>query len=52
VLNAFFLQNNAHALIAVARSEKDPELRKIAVSKLSLMDSKEAADFLMEILQK
>ncbi|HVS89630.1 MAG TPA: HEAT repeat domain-containing protein [Candidatus Acidoferrum sp.] len=52
VLNAFFLQDNAHALIAVARGEKDPQLRKIAVSKLSLMDSKEATDFLMEILQK
>jgi HEAT repeat protein len=52
VLNAFFLQDNAHALIAVARGEKDPQLRKIAVSKLSLMDSKEATEFLMEILQK
>jgi HEAT repeat protein len=52
VLNAFFLQDNAHALIAVVRGEKDPELRKIAVQKLSLMDSKEATDFLMEILQK
>jgi HEAT repeat protein len=52
VLNAFFLQDNAHALIAVARGEKDPELRKIAVQKLSLMESKEATEFLMEILQK
>jgi HEAT repeat protein len=52
VLNAFFLQDNAHALIAMARGEKDPELRKIAVQKLSLMDSKEATEFLMEILQK
>jgi HEAT repeat protein len=52
VLNAFFLQDNAHALIAVARGEKDLELRKIAVQKLSLMESKEATDFLMEILQK
>jgi HEAT repeat protein len=52
VLNAFFLQDNAHALIAVARGEKDPELKKIAVQKLSLMDSKEATEYLMEILQK
>jgi len=52
VLNAFFLQGNVHALVAVARGEKDPELRKIAVQKLSLMDSKEATEFLMEILQK
>jgi HEAT repeats len=52
VLNAYFLQGNAAALVAVARSEKDPELKKAAVSKLSLMHSKEATDFLMELLQK
>ncbi|HYT19519.1 MAG TPA: HEAT repeat domain-containing protein [Candidatus Polarisedimenticolia bacterium] len=52
VLNAFFLQGNAKALVAIARSEKDPELKKTAVSKLSLMHSKEAADYLMELLQK
>jgi hypothetical protein len=52
VLNAFFLQGNAKALVAIARSEKDPELKKIAVSKLSLMHSKEATDYLMELLQK
>jgi len=52
VLNAYFLQGNAKALVAIARSEKDPELRKIAVSKLSLMHSKEATDYLMELLQK
>lgn len=52
VLNSFFLQNNAAAIVAIARSEKDPELKKIAVSKLSIMHSKEATDYLMEILQK
>lgn len=52
VLNAFFIQNNAAAIVAVARSEKDPELRRTAVSKLSIMHSKEATDYLMEILQK
>jgi HEAT repeats len=52
VLNAFFLQGNAAALVAIARSEKDPELKKTAVSKLSLMHSKEATDYLMELLQK
>ncbi len=52
VLNAFFLQGNAKALIAVARKETDPELKKVAVSKLSLMGSKEATDFLMELLEK
>ncbi|HET7259109.1 MAG TPA: HEAT repeat domain-containing protein [Candidatus Acidoferrum sp.] len=52
VLNALFIQGNAHALVAIARGEKDPELKKTAVSKLSLMNSKEGNDFLMEILQK
>jgi HEAT repeat protein len=52
VLNAYFLQGNAAGLIAIARSEKDPELKKEAVQKLSLMDSKEAMDYLMEILNK
>ncbi|MGB8475066.1 MAG: HEAT repeat domain-containing protein [Candidatus Acidiferrum sp.] len=52
VLNALFLQGNAHALVTIARSEKDPELKKTAVSKLALMNSKEGNDYLMEILQK
>ena len=52
VLNAYFLQGNARALVAIARSEKDPELKKTAVSKLSLMHSKEGTDYLMELLQK
>jgi HEAT repeat protein len=52
ILNAFFLQGNAGAIVAIARNEKDQELKKTAVSKLSLMHSKEATDYLMEILQK
>jgi hypothetical protein len=52
VLNAYFLQGNAKALVAIARSEKDPELKKTAVSKLSLMNSKEGTEYLMELLQK
>jgi hypothetical protein len=52
VLNAFFLQNNASALVAIARTEKDPELKRTAVQKLSLMHSKEGTEYLMELLQK
>jgi len=52
VLKALFLQENAAAIVAIARNEKDPELKKAAVSKLSIMHSKEATDYLMEILQK
>src|SRR5579859_1899464 len=52
VLNALFIQGNAHALVTIARGEKDSELKKTAVSKLALMNSKEGNDYLMEILQK
>ena len=52
VLNAFFLQGNASALVAIARTEKDPELKKTAVQKLSIMHSKEGTEYLMELLQK
>jgi hypothetical protein len=52
VLNALFIQGNAHALVTIARGEKDPQLKKTAVSKLALMNSKEGNDYLMEILQK
>ena len=52
VLNAYFLQGNATALVAIARSEKDAELKKVAVSKLSLMHSKEAMEYLLEILER
>src|SRR5450432_1488149 len=52
VLNSLFIQGNATALVAVARAEKDPELKKTAVQKLALMNSKEASDYMMEILQK
>src|SRR5713226_3298779 len=52
VLNSYFLQNNAGAIVTIARVEKDPELKRVAVSKLSIMHSKEATDYLMEILQK
>jgi HEAT repeat protein len=52
VLKAFFLQGNAQALVEVARTEKDPDLKKRAVRNLSLMNSKEATDFMLEILNQ
>lgn len=51
ILNAYFLGGNASALVAIAKSEKDPELKKAAVSKLSLMNSKEGNEYLMELLK-
>ncbi len=52
ILHALFVQGNVKALIQIARTEKDPELRKEAVSQLSHMGSKEATDFLVELLNK
>jgi hypothetical protein len=51
IVNAFFIQQNAEALIAAARAEKDPAMKKEIVSKLSLMKSKEASDYLLELLK-
>ena len=52
VIQAFFLQGNAPQLIQIARQEKDMSLKRDAVQKLSLMRSKEATDFMMELLNK
>lgn len=51
ILNALFVQNNAAALVAIARAEQDPQLKREAVQKLSLMRSKEATDYMMELLK-
>jgi tetratricopeptide (TPR) repeat protein len=51
VLNALFLQQNGKALVDLARSEKDPEMKQEIVKKLSLVHSKEATDYMMEILK-
>jgi hypothetical protein len=51
VISALFLQNNATGLVALARAEKNVELKKDIVSKLSNMKSKEATDYLMELLK-
>ena len=52
MIEALFVQDNARQLVAVARKETNPELKKAAVSRLSHMRSKEATDYLMELLSK
>lgn len=52
VIEGLFLQDGARELVDLARKETDPTMRKELVSKLSIMDSKEATDFLMELLIK
>jgi HEAT repeat protein len=51
VLNSLFMQRNAKALVDLARAEKDPQLKKEIVSKLSVMKAPEATDYLLELLK-
>jgi HEAT repeat protein len=51
VLNALFLQGNGKALVELARSEKDPSVKKEIVSKMALVQSKDVTDYMMEILR-
>lgn len=52
VIQALFVQSNAEALVALARKEASVEWKKELVQRLSLMKSKVATDYLMEILGK
>ena len=52
IINALFIQGNAAALVDIARKETDMNLKKQVVNQLSVMHSKEANDYLMEILAK
>ena len=52
VIEGLFLQSHGEALVALARKESDPELKRSIVEKLSLMQgSKPAMDYLMELLK-
>jgi HEAT repeat protein len=51
VIQGLFIQGNARALVDLARAEKDPAMKKELVSKLSLMNSKEGTEYLMELLK-
>ena len=49
---ALFLANDAHDLIALARDEKDAEMKSYLVQQLSLMHNQESTDYMLEILNK
>ncbi|HEX7180290.1 MAG TPA: HEAT repeat domain-containing protein [Thermoanaerobaculia bacterium] len=51
VLEALFIQSNARSLVEIYRAEKDREVRREIVRYLSLMDSKEAEDFLGKVFE-
>ncbi|HTP89133.1 MAG TPA: HEAT repeat domain-containing protein [Bryobacteraceae bacterium] len=51
VVRALFIQGNAKALVELAKAEKDPEMKRAIVQQLSVMGSKDATDYMMEILK-
>ena len=51
-IHALFVQNNASALVELARAEQNRDLKAAIIQKLSHMKSKEVTDYLMEILNK
>jgi len=51
IINSLYVQRNATALVEMARAEKDPAMKKEIVSKLSTMRSKEATDYMLELLK-
>ncbi|MBI4485579.1 MAG: HEAT repeat domain-containing protein [Acidobacteria bacterium] len=51
VVEALFVQNSGAALVSLARTEQNQEIKKDIVSRLSHMKSKEATDYLLELLK-
>jgi HEAT repeats len=53
VINALVAQerSSGKTLVDLARKERDPELKREIVGRLSVMKSKEATDYLMELLK-
>ena len=50
-LDGLFVDDDATDLISLAKSESDPQMRKKIVEKLAIMDSKEARDYMLELLK-
>lgn len=52
VINALFLHGAGKEMVALARKETNPELKRSLIEKMSLMNSPEITDYMMEILNK
>lgn len=52
VISALAIQDNATALVAIARKEQDPVLHKAIVSRMAHINSQVVRDYMMEILNK
>ena len=51
IVESLARDGNAKPLIELARKESDPELKKLLIRQLSRLKSKEATDYLMELLK-
>jgi hypothetical protein len=51
VMDALFINQDAKGLIEIARKETDPKMKRAVVERLSNMKSREATDYMMEILK-
>lgn len=52
VIDGLFVQGNARALIDLSKKETDRRLKREILEKLSIMDSDEAAKYMLEILDE
>ena len=52
VINALFLHGAGREMVALARKETNPQLKRALIEKMSLMNSPEISDYMMEILNK
>ncbi|HEY3767065.1 MAG TPA: HEAT repeat domain-containing protein [Candidatus Angelobacter sp.] len=52
VANALFLHGAGKELVALARKETDPQMKRELIQKMSLMSSPEITEYMMEILNK
>ncbi len=51
IINLIGAHNGVTTLVELARAEKDPTLKREIVQRLSSMKSKEATDYLLELLK-
>jgi hypothetical protein len=52
VINALFLHGAGKEMVALAKKETNPELKRSLIQKMSMMSSPEISDYMMEILNK
>jgi len=52
VINALFLHGAGKEMVALAKKETNPQLKRSLIEKMSLMNSPEISDYMMEILNK